>query len=88
MHTQSISGELDGPNMWHFLSVFSALIFSRGEKSAELIFTEQAKQRDLDNLGIDNLRGLINNEVKKSMMNIVFDCTKPNFAKQISMSVD
>ena len=33
MHTQKIQSEVDGPNMWHFLSVFAELVFSRGEKS-------------------------------------------------------
>jgi len=39
---------MDGPSMFHFVSCIHLLLLSRGEKSAELILIERAKQRDLD----------------------------------------
>jgi len=53
--------------MFHFMSVMSGLLFSRGEKSAELIFIEEALRRDLSTLKTEHLRDLIDQEVKKSM---------------------
>jgi len=58
---------MDGHNMFHFMSVMSGLLFSRGEKSAELIFIEEALRRDLSTLKTEHLRDLIDQEVKKSM---------------------
>jgi len=42
------------------------ILLSRGEKSSELIFIEEAKKRDLDALGRVALNNLIDKELKKS----------------------
>lgn len=42
------------------------ILLSRGEKSSELIFIEEAKKRDLDALGRGLLNNMIDKELKKS----------------------
>lgn len=55
---------MDGPSMFHFVSVVHLILLSRGEKSAELIMIEEAKQRDLDKFGASKLKEMIDEEVK------------------------
>lgn len=42
------------------------ILLSRGEKSTELIFIEEAKKRDLDSIKMNDLRTLIDKELKQS----------------------
>jgi hypothetical protein len=40
------------------------ILLSRGEKSSELVFIEEAKLRDLNSFKINELKNLIDREVK------------------------
>ena len=55
---------MDGPSMWHSYCVFQMILLSRGEKSSELVFIEEAKLRDLNSFKINELKNLIDREVK------------------------
>jgi hypothetical protein len=46
----NLACEMDGPSMWHSFCVFQIILLSRGEKSSELVFIEEAKLRDLETL--------------------------------------
>jgi hypothetical protein len=50
--------------MWHAYCVFQMILLSRGEKSTELVFIEEAKLRDLDAFKINELRDMIDRELK------------------------
>ena len=63
------------------------ILLSRGEKSSELIFIEQAKKRDLDILGYSVLSKLIDKELKKSQLKIGVDSVRPNLARRVEYSV-
>jgi hypothetical protein len=63
------------------------ILLSRGEKSSELIFIEQAKKRDLDILGHSMLSKLIDKELKKSQLKIGVDSVRPNLARRVEYSV-
>ena len=63
---QKLSCEMDGPSLWHCQCVFQIILLSRGEKSTELLFIEEAKLRDLDALKINQLRDMIDRELKQT----------------------
>ena len=44
---KEVVSELDGPSMWHFLSVFKSIILTRGEKSEDLLLIEEGRLNDL-----------------------------------------
>lgn len=73
--------------MWHAYSVIQMILLSRGEKSSELIFIEEAKKRDLDALGRGLLNNMIDKELKKSQFNIGVDSIRPNLARKVEYSV-
>lgn len=64
LYIEKLTCEMDGPSMFHFVSVVHLILLSRGEKSAELIMIEEAKQRDLDKFGASKLKEMIDEEVK------------------------
>jgi hypothetical protein len=87
LFVQKLTGEMDGPSMWHAYSVIQMILLSRGEKSTELIFIEEAKKRDLDALGWSALSILIDKELKKSQFKIGVDSIRPNLARRVEYSV-
>lgn len=78
---------MDGPSMWHAYSVVQMILLSRGEKSTELIFIEEAKKRDLEVLGRGLLNNMIDKELKNSQFKIGVDSLRPNLAKRVEYSV-
>ena len=58
---------MDGPNMWHFASVFQSILLNRGEKSADLQLIDEAKQNELKMYKPEVLQEMIDKEVKKNM---------------------
>lgn len=59
LSVKTVDCELDGPAMWHLVSIFNIFLFSRGEKSSELLFIEEAKIRDMQSLEHNTLREMI-----------------------------
>jgi hypothetical protein len=37
---EKLEGDMDGPNMWHFIHVLKSILFDRGEKDAECVLIE------------------------------------------------
>ena len=69
--------------MFHFVSCIHLLLLSRGEKSAELILIERAKQRDLDQFGVIGLKQMIDDEVKLSLYKLGIESFKPDLARKV-----
>ena len=74
---------MDGPSMWHFMSVFKHTLLARGEKSADLIHIENAKLNDLTNLKESALRDLIDKEINRNMYRLGLDVQRPKFARKV-----
>jgi len=69
--------------MFHFVSVSHLFLLSRGEKSAELILIEEAKQRALDEFGANRLKQMIDDEVKVSLYKLGIDSIKPDLTRRV-----
>ena len=78
---------MDGPSMWRFKGVFESNFLDRGEKCDEVILVEEAMAKDLKQYRPDQLRDMIDKEVK-SMMGSFMNQMKPIFSKRVSYSVD
>jgi len=37
---EKLESEMSGPNMWHFIYVLKSILFDRGEKADEILYTE------------------------------------------------
>ena len=59
-------------------------MLSRGEKSTELVFIEEAKLRDLESLGTNTLRDMIVHELKQSQLKIGLDNIRPDLARKLT----
>lgn len=63
-------------------------MLSRGEKSAELILIEEAKQSDLDEFGANRLKQMIDDEVKVSLYKLGVDSIKkPNLTRRVQCMI-
>jgi len=78
---------MDGPSMWQFLGVFKSTFLDRGEKSEDNLLIEEARAKDLKQFKPDQLREMIDREVKGSMGSLL-NQMKPIFVKRVSYSVD
>lgn len=78
---------MDGPSLWQFLGVFKSTFLDRAEKSEDNLLIDEAKQKDLKKFKPDQLRELIDKEVKSGMVGI-FTQMKPIFVKRVSYSFD
>ena len=83
----TVTCEMDGPSMFHFVSVAHLILLSRGEKSAELILIEEARQRDLDEFGPNRLKQMIDDEVKVSLYKLGIDSIKPDLNRRVQYMI-
>lgn len=78
---------MDGPSLWQFLGVFKSTFLDRGEKSEDSRLIDEAKQKDLKKFKRDQLRELIDKEVKSAMGGLLTQM-KPIFVKRVAYSMD
>mmetsp|Transcript_16731 Transcript_16731/g.22566 ORF Transcript_16731/g.22566 Transcript_16731/m.22566 type:complete len:197 (-) Transcript_16731:804-1394(-) len=83
----SVNCEMDSPSMWQFLGVFKATFLDRGEKSEDQHLIEEARIRDLKSFKPEQLREMIDKEVKSAMGSLL-NQMKPIFSKRVSYSLE
>lgn len=72
--------------MYQFLGVFKSTFLDRGEKSVDLLLTEEARAKDLKTFKLDKLREMIHNEVQSKMG--LIDQKRPIFSKRVSYAIN
>ena len=78
---------MDGPSLWQFLGVFKSTFLNRGEKSEDNLLIEESKLKDLKKFKPEQLREMIDKEVKSAMGGILTQM-KPIFVKRVQYSFD
>ena len=64
---KKVSCQMDGPSLWQFIAVFKSTFLHRGEKSEDVYLLEEAMAKDLEKYKPDQLREMIEKEVKSQM---------------------
>ena len=81
---KEVKCDMDGPNMWHFASVFQSILLNRGEKSADLQLIEEAKLNELKMFRPEILQTMVDKEVKKNLCRFA----KKQFSRRVTYNID
>merc|ERR1719464_844871 len=76
---------MDGPNMWHFSSVFQSVFLNRGEKVQDISAIDEARLRDLEKYS--DLQGMIDKELKKNFDRFGI-ARKAKFSRRVQYTID